>query len=91
MGLLIPGSALSLDNVSSFTVEFRASIWAGGAGYFGDGTGAGLGFSQFGVNTVTAAGYPVTTPIPEPEIYALMGLGLGLMGWVSRRRRQQVV
>jgi len=28
-------------------------------------------------------------PIPEPEIYAMMGLGLGLMGWVSRRKRAQ--
>lgn len=32
-----------------------------------------------------------TTPIPEPEIYAMMGLGLGLMGFVTRRRKQQVV
>lgn len=31
----------------------------------------------------------VTTPVPEPEIYAMLGLGLGLMGWVARRRMQQ--
>ena len=24
---------------------------------------------------------------PEPEIYAMMGLGLGLMGWVGRRKK----
>lgn len=29
------------------------------------------------------------TPVPEPEIYAMMGLGLGLMGFVARRRKQQ--
>ena len=29
------------------------------------------------------------TPIPEPEIYAMMGLGLGLMGFVARRRKQR--
>jgi len=29
----------------------------------------------------------VTAPIPEPEIYAMMGLGLGLMGWAGRRKR----
>gem|GEM_PF-2635134 len=28
----------------------------------------------------------VTTPVPEPEIYAMMAAGLGLMGWVGRRR-----
>ena len=30
----------------------------------------------------------VTAPIPEPEIYAMMLAGLGLMGFVARRRRQ---
>jgi|GEM_PF-1542011 len=30
---------------------------------------------------------PVMTPVPEPEIYAMLGAGLGLMGWVARRRR----
>lgn len=25
--------------------------------------------------------------VPEPEIYAMMGLGLGLMGWVARRKK----
>lgn len=29
------------------------------------------------------------SPIPEPEIYAMVGLGFGLMGWVARRRKQQ--
>lgn len=28
----------------------------------------------------------VTTPIPEAETYAMMIAGLGLMGWVARRR-----
>ncbi len=32
-----------------------------------------------------------TAPIPEPEIYAMMGVGLALMGWVGRRRKQQAV
>ena len=28
--------------------------------------------------------------IPEPEIYAMLAAGLGLMGFVARRRRQQL-
>ena len=30
---------------------------------------------------------PEVTPVPEPEIYAMMGLGLALLGWSERRRR----
>jgi hypothetical protein len=30
-------------------------------------------------------------PVPEPSTYALLGLGLGLVAWVARRRRNQPV
>jgi hypothetical protein len=30
------------------------------------------------------------TPIPEPEIFAMMMAGLGLMGFIARRRKQQL-
>ncbi len=29
----------------------------------------------------------ITTPVPEPEIYAMLAAGLGLMGFVARRRK----
>jgi hypothetical protein len=32
----------------------------------------------------------VVSPIPEPEIYAMMVAGLGLLGFVARRRKQGV-
>ena len=31
----------------------------------------------------------VTNPIPEPEIYAMLAAGLGVMSFVVRRRKQQ--
>lgn len=31
----------------------------------------------------------VAAPVPEPEIYAMMALGLGLLGWKKRRGQQQ--
>ncbi len=37
---------------------------------------------QFYVSSVTV------TPVPEPETYAMLVAGLGLMGFVARRRRQ---
>lgn len=42
------------------------------------------GFTPTPSNWVTGA---IATPVPEPEIYAMLGLGLGLMGWVGRRRK----
>ena len=38
---------------------------------------------------VASAGGSVTPPIPEPETYALMLAGLGVVGFVASRRRRQ--
>jgi len=35
--------------------------------------------------------FHVTSPVPEPETYAMLLAGLGLMGFVARRRKQKVV
>jgi hypothetical protein len=36
-----------------------------------------------------AGGRSAVAAVPEPEIYAMLGVGLGLMGWVGRRRKLQ--
>ena len=36
-----------------------------------------------------AEGYTTVQPIPEPETYALMALGLGVVAWAARRQRRQ--
>lgn len=41
--------------------------------------------------TITQSGsgvFPTTIPVPEPETYAMMLAGLGLVGWIARRRKQ---
>lgn len=38
-------------------------------------------------NYVVADDFTFTTPVPEPETYAMMLAGLGLVGWLARRRQ----
>lgn len=59
------------------------------AGFNGMTTGAGYTFnSQLAANTdIYRISFEVT-PVPEPETYALMAAGLGLVGWAAKRRRR---
>jgi hypothetical protein len=31
----------------------------------------------------------VVAAVPEPEIYAMMAVGMGIMGWVARRKKRK--
>jgi hypothetical protein len=39
--------------------------------------------------TSGSIGYTSVSAVPEPEVYAMMGVGLLLMGFVAHRRRHQ--
>jgi len=49
----------------------------------------GFGNDDFGAyaNSISGAGNVITAAVPEPETYALMALGLGLVGFAARRRK----
>ena len=72
----------------------------GGSKIFATGTGGGTAFylfdagttgvDSFGLNLTASSGvalFQTTTPVPEPEIYAMLALGLGVIGWAARRKR----
>ena len=48
-----------------------------------------VGQSLIAGNGGVNAASDVVEVIPEPEIYVMMGIGLALMGWVGRHRKQQ--
>jgi len=69
-----------------------ASLVAGNYDLQVSGTAGAFGGAYWGGATlVTNNSFlsPPTAPIPEPETYAMMLAGLGLMGFVARRRKQK--
>jgi hypothetical protein len=72
-----------LTQVASVTLAGTDTIGTGCSGIL---AGSG-GLSGGGVIVTGPGGGPVVTPIPEPEIYAMMAVGLGLLGWVGRRKK----
>ena len=55
----------------------------------GVGSNIGLGCTGFASSGGLDQGNPggIPSAIPEPEIYAMMAVGLGLLGWVGRRKQ----
>ena len=78
---------VSLSDSMSWTIDFA-------------GTGLNFSFPHLKVDFYTtltqtkATGdllsQNIPTAVPEPEIYAMLAAGLGLMGFVARRRKGQV-
>ena len=50
--------------------------------------GANGALTSLTVSTVPSGGNPIT-PVPEPETYAMLLAGLGLLGWTARRRQSR--
>lgn len=89
--LHIDGLKLELFDASNHSLAVGGLTVAAGSQPFG---------SYHAVVSGTATGYwggaysgalsvsPATAPVPEPETYALMLAGLGLVAWISRRRNK---
>ena len=49
------------------------------------------GGSASASGSILVQAFDSSVPIPEPETYALMLTGLGIMGWVRKRKNKQTV
>lgn len=99
---LRPGDADALQNAIWFleneitSVTGQAATWVAQANNaVANGSWSGLGNVQVlnlyrGANFATHAQDQLyITPVPEPETYLMLLAGLGLMGFVARRRQQR--
>lgn len=76
-----PGDISYTSFTVSAAIDFGALGMAGNPVYYGFTAGNGLATDG---HFITSA-----VPAPEPETYALMLAGLGLLGVMTRRRQQQ--
>lgn len=76
---LTAADAFAVAIGGSFTLSEESHVYFGVADTIYGDNGGGISLHLVGG----------LAPVPEPEIYAMLGLGLGLMGWVSRRRKNQ--
>jgi hypothetical protein len=77
-------NALLIASGASYTFQFHVD-GATGLNDRGIGAHVGVGFTQY--DGTGNAGITSVTLIPEPEIYAMMGVGLGFLGWAARRKK----
>lgn len=86
---LADGPGIFPDATAGLDLTQPVNWLANGAsvtGIVGLGTDLGFGTTSLGG---PYADFTLTsiTPVPEPEIYAMLAAGLGLMGWVGRRKK----
>ena len=80
-GQLLDGSQLSSGNVDNWTLSY-ANLAAGSYYVLISGTSLGNGAAKYTADLALA-------PVPEPETYAMMLGGLGLLAFTARRRKQK--
>ena len=79
-------SSIAIDTQNSNTLSLVGSGMISGTGFadtYGSWNFTGNPLSNSG-SFVFSAG--TVAAVPEPEIYAMMGIGLGLIGWLGRRK-----
>lgn len=81
-----PGDFWGPPNTQNNTLVRLDTVFAGDTNG-ADAFDPALEWRGFGVDHFAELGSPILAAIPEPETYALLLAGLGLLGFAARRRR----
>lgn len=84
----LSGLATTVGTEAYWATTWLAAANAAVAGSWGNTIGNVRVMNLQNANGSRAQDQLYIAPIPEPEIYAMMVAGLGLMGFVARRRKQ---
>lgn len=83
------GFVYAVGTGTDATFRYASIIWGGPGALQSDGDNeinGVLGFRSY-ADLVTTTSTPVSSPVPEPETYAMLLAGLGLLGFTARRRK----
>ena len=98
IGSVLPGTEFDATTPQSFSMTFQilaapAGNWVSNditVSFLTDPTGpAPNGVESSQVFTISRNSDVVLSPVPEPETYAMVLAGLGLLGFMARRRKQK--
>ncbi len=80
------GSTLGVNYSSTPGSGLPPSTFAESFVVYTNATSYGLNVASFSNSAVASVDVYSPAPIPEPEVYAMLGMGLGLLGWARRRK-----
>lgn len=83
-GMRAQGATVGQPNATSDALFENTITWAG-PGYVLN-NGAGPQITGFDISSTSGADYAMTSPVPEPTIWGMFGLGLASLGFVYRKR-----
>lgn len=81
----VTNALTAFGNVSLSSLVISSCLFDGIGGCYSPLPGA-ENQAQFAFDNLNISAVGPVAPVPEPETYAMMGLGLGLVGLLSRRR-----
>ena len=79
--------SISIDTQNANTLSLVGTGTVSGNSYTSSPGTWNLVAGPIGSSFLFMAGTGTVPAIPEPEIYAMMGIGLGLIGWLGRRKK----